>query len=160
MQKPIVLTSQDAILSTLQFKPFRSVEERRVEHFLPDEDAPQTMEIVTPSGDVLTAQKGDYIVSEIDDPDNRWVVNAKIFEETYKIVRPGRGVKTAITYLVPLTDVTGGDEDQEVTISSLEGSETVRAGDWYLARGVKGEIWPYPKEKKEALLIEIEEDEE
>jgi hypothetical protein len=51
-----------------------------------------------------------------------------------------------------LTDVTGGDEDQEVIVHTLEGVETVRAGGYYLSKGVKGEIWPFPKEKIDSLL--------
>jgi hypothetical protein len=54
--------------------------------------------------------------------------------------------------LVPLTDVTNGDEDQMVTVHTLEGTETVRAGDFLLAKGPKGEIWPYPKAKAEKMM--------
>jgi hypothetical protein len=35
----------------------------------------------------------------------------------------------------------------------MEGAITVRAGDFYLAKGVKGEVWPYPKEKIEQVMI-------
>jgi hypothetical protein len=35
----------------------------------------------------------------------------------------------------------------------MEGPETVRAGDFYLARGVKGEIWPYPAHRMTGTLI-------
>lgn len=101
--------------------------------------------------------KGDYIVSEVGNPDDRWPVNAEIFEKTYTITRPGYGVKTSLTWLVPLTDVTNGNEDQEVTIQTLEGAETVRAGDYYLAKGVKGEIWSFPKEKVDNSLTPVEE---
>jgi hypothetical protein len=58
--------------------------------------------------------------------------------------------------LVPLTDFTGGDESQQVTVVTLEGSETVPAGDFYLAKGVKGEIWPYPKEKVKDVMMPVE----
>jgi len=49
--------------------------------------------------------------------------------------------------LVPLIEATNGDEDCMVTVHTYEGEVTVRAGDFFLAKGVKGEIWPYPKEK-------------
>jgi hypothetical protein len=54
-----------------------------------------------------------------------------------------------------LTDITG-DPDQEVKVVTLEGEETVRAGDFYLAKGIKGEIWPYPREKIKDVLMPIE----
>ena len=60
---------------------------------------------------------------------------------------PGICIKRAVTLLVPLTDVTDGDEDQMVTVHTFEGPVTVRAGDFFLAKGVKGEIWPYPKDE-------------
>ena len=144
--KPLVITSSDSILETLNFKPYRSKVERRVVPFFPKPDEPQTLEIDTPWGTHLTARKGDFLVSEIETPDDYWAIDPVIFEESYVIVRPGYCVKKAITLLVPLTDITG-DPDQEVTVVSLEGDETVRAGDFYLAKGIKGEIWPYPKEK-------------
>jgi len=58
--------------------------------------------------------------------------------------------------LVPMKDLTGGDEDQLVTVHSLEGPQTVRAGDFYLARGIKGEIWSYPKDKVEKIMKPVE----
>jgi hypothetical protein len=58
----------------------------------------------------------------------------------------------ALTELVPLVDVTGGDENEMVTVYTLEGPETVRAGDFYLARGIYGEIWTYPKEKVQSVM--------
>ena len=144
--EPLVITSSDSILETLNFKPYRSKVERRVVPFFPRPDESQTLEIDTPWGTHLTARKGDFLVSEVETPDDYWAIDPVIFEESYVIVRPGYCVKKAITLLVPLTDITD-DPDQEVTVVSLEGDETVRAGDFYLAKGIKGEIWPYPKEK-------------
>jgi hypothetical protein len=69
------------------------------------------------------------------------------------VVRPGYCIKRAITWLVQLTDLTSGVEDRMVTVETLEGPETVRAGDFYLAKGVKGEIWPYPKEKVNEVMV-------
>ena len=77
---------------------------------------------------------------------NFWPIDATIFEESYVLIRPGYCVKKAVTLLVPLTDITH-DPDANVTVVSMEGTETVRAGDFYLAKGVKGEVWAYPKEK-------------
>jgi len=157
MDKKIVLTSDAPIIKTLHFKPYRSAVEKRVKKFLPAEGDEQAIKIATPWGAELLLDKGDYLVSEVGNPDDRWPVNAEIFEKTYTITRPGYGIKTAVTLLVPLTDVTNGDEDQEVTIHTLEGAETVRAGDYYLAKGVKGEIWSFPKEKVENSLTLVNE---
>jgi hypothetical protein len=125
---------------------------RRVVPFIPEDGQPQTMEVSTPWGSKLTAKKGDLLVSELDKPDDIWPIDARIFDETYLIIAPGLCVKRAITLLVPLTDVTDGDEDQMVIVHALEGSETVRAGDFFLAKGIKGEIWPYPKEKAAKIM--------
>lgn len=147
MNTPIVIASDDPVLKTLNFKPFRSKVERRVIPFIPSPNEPQTMEVNTPWGQHLTARRGDFLVSEVDKPHDFWPVDPLIFDESYILTRPGYCVKKALTWLVPLIDITRGDPDRYVTVISLEGAETVRAGDFFLARGVKGEIWAYPKEK-------------
>jgi len=152
MRAPIVISSDDSILRTLNFKPYRSKVERRVIPFLPAPGEPQTMEVSTPWGAQLTAKFGDFLVSEVDTPSDYWPIDPQIFEESYVIIRPGYCVKKALTLLVPLTDITG-DPEREVTIISLEGPETVKAGDFYLAKGIKGEIWPYPKEKVADVML-------
>jgi len=139
--------SDDPIISSLNFKPYRSTVLRRAEPFLPNEGEPQTMDLNTPWGATVTVKKGDLLVSELDKPDDVWPIDAQIFDETYLITAPGFCVKRAITLLVPLTDVTDGDEDCMVTVHTVEGPVTVRAGDFLLAKGVKDEIWPYPKQK-------------
>lgn len=146
MSEPLIITSSDPILSTLNFKSYRSKVERRVVPFLPAPDDPQTLEINTPWGSQLIAHKGDFLISEIATPNDFWSIDPVIFDESYVITRPGYCAKNAVTLLVPLTDITGSPERQ-VTVITLEGPETVRAGDFYLAKGVKGEIWPYPKGK-------------
>ena len=153
--EPLVITSSDSILQTLKFKPYRSKVERRVVPFFPPADEPQTMEINTPWGTRLTARKGDFLVSEVETPDDYWAIDPVIFEESYIICRPGYCIKKAITLLAPLTDITG-DPEQKVTVVTLEGDETVRAGDFYLAKGIKGEIWPYPKEKIKDVMMPVE----
>lgn len=153
--EPLVITASDSVLDRLNFKPYRSKVERRVVPFFPRPDEPQTMEIKTPWGTQLMARKGDFLVSEIETPDDYWSIDPVIFEESYVIIRPGYCVKKAVTLLVPLTDITG-DPDQRVTVVTLEGEETVRADDFYLAKGIKGEIWPYPKEKIKDVLMLIE----
>jgi hypothetical protein len=152
MSAPIVITSDDSILRTLDFRPYRSKVERRVIPFLPRPGEPQTMEVNTPWGAQLTAKYGDFLVSEVDTPSDFWPIDPVIFEESYVIIRPGYCVKKALTLLVPLTDITN-DPDREVTVVSLEGPETVRAGDFYLAKGIKGEVWPYPKEKIHEVML-------
>ncbi len=152
VKEPIVLTSDDPILNSLNFKPYRNMVQRRVVAFTPADDEPQTREIATPWGALLTAKKGDFLISELDVPDDMWPINAEIFDKSYMIIGPQLCVKRAITLLAPLTDLTHGDEDQRVTIHTLEGVETVRAGDFLLAKGVEGEIWPYPKEKAAEIM--------
>ena len=158
MVRPLTLTSWDPIIEELKFKPYRSNVERRVEPYLPGPNEPDSIRIKTPWGEELIARAGDFLVSELDKPEDKWPVKSDIFEATYIITRPGYCVKNALTYLVPMVDVTGGDEEQKVTVYSLEGVETVRAGDFYLARGVKGEIWAYPKKKVEEAMTLAEEE--
>ncbi len=161
MDDTVLITSQDPIIKTLDFKPYRSIVERRVKRFMPAPAAPQDIEIATPWGESLTANAGDYLVSEIDTPPNdRWPVESSIFEKTYMFTRPGFCVKQALTYLVPLADAIGGDVDQEVVVETLEGMVSVRAGDFYLALGVEGEIWPYPKDKVEKVMVLVEEEDD
>jgi hypothetical protein len=155
MSDPLIITSSDTILSTLNFRPYRSKVERRVVPFLPLPDEPQSLEINTPWGGQLTAHKGDFLVSEIATPNDFWSIDPVIFEESYIITRPGFCVKKAITLLVPLTDLTG-DPNRLVTVITLEGSETVRAGDFFLAKGIRGEIWPYPQAKIEDVFVPAE----
>jgi hypothetical protein len=152
MNELFLITSNDPILQKLNFKPYRSSVERRVLPFFPAPDEPQTMQIITPWGVQLTARKGDFLVSEVETPNDYWPIDPVIFEESYVILRPGYCVKRAITLLVPLTDITG-DPDREVTVVTLEGNVTVRAGDFYLAKGIKGEIWVYPKEKIGQIMM-------
>lgn len=147
MREPLVLTSDDPILERLNFKPYRNAMVRRVVPFLPAPYESQTKEVKTPWGSILTAKKGDMLISELDAPADVWPIDAMIFDETYMMTGPGICVKRAITLIVPLSDVTSGDENRMVTVQTLEGPETVRAGDFFLAKGVRGEIWPYLKEK-------------
>jgi hypothetical protein len=155
MSDQLVITSTDPILSKLDFKPYRSKVERRVVPLSLAPGDPETIELETPWGEKLNARKGNFLVSEVDSPDELWPVDPVIFDETYIITRPGFAVKKAITNLVPLAEVTE-DPDHEVTVVSLEGAQTVRAGDFYLARGVHGEIWPIPKETIDEVMIPAE----
>ena len=152
MKEPVVLMPEDPVLKSLNFKPYRSMVKRRVEPFIPKDGQPQTMDVSTPWGSKLTAKRGDLLVSELDKPDDIWPIDANIFDETYIIISPGICIKRAVTLLVPLIDITNGDEDQMVTVHTFEGPVTVRAGDFLLAKGVKGEIWPYPKDKAAEIM--------
>ena len=156
MSKELLIKPNDPILETVKFKPYRNMVERRAVPFIPGPDEPQTMDIDTPWGVQITAKPGDILVSELDNPKDYWPIDPTVFEESYTITRPGYCIKKAITMLVPLTDLTGGDEDQQVSIETMEGSETVRAGDFYLAKGVKGELWPYPREKIADVMVPVE----
>ena len=152
MNEPVVLMPDDPVIKSLNFKPYRSTVKRRVEPFIPKDGQPQTMDVFTPWGSKLTARKGDLLVSELDRPDDIWPIDASIFDETYIIISPGICIKRAVTLLVPLIEVTNGDEDRMVMVHTFEGPVTVRAGDFLLAKGVKGEIWPYPKDKAEKIM--------
>lgn len=156
MTQPIILTSESPILEKLNFKPYRSSVVRKVKHFLPDPSEPQTIEVKTPWGATLTAKKGDMLLSELESPSDVWPVDAEIFAETYMIVERGYCIKSAVTMLVPMTDVTNGNADAQVTVETMEGPQTVRAGDFFLARGVKGEIWSIPKDKVQNIMKPVE----
>ena len=149
------LTSDDEKIKRLHFKPFRNSMERRAVQFMPGPNEPQTTNIQTPWGETLVCKAGDFIVNEMTTPTDRWPVDREIFENSYIEVSPGLFVKRPLTYLVPLVDVTG-DPEQMVTVHTLEGAVTVRSGDFYLARGLKGEIWPYPREKADNSLIPVD----
>jgi hypothetical protein len=156
VKKAITLTAQDELVQKLPFQPYRSTAERAVRQYEPDYGGALTTQVTTPWGETLQVEAGDYLVSELNAPDDVWPVEAEIFEETYMFISPGRCVKKALTYLVPLELVADGDEDQMVTVQTMEGSVTVRAGDFYLAKGVKGEIWPIPNEKIGTMLVPLE----
>ena len=79
----IELTALDPIIDKLNFKSYISTVERRFERFLPGPEEPRSKEIPTPWGESLTATAGDYLVSEIDAPNDRWPVHPEIFEESY-----------------------------------------------------------------------------
>ena len=157
MSKQVSIKANDPILNSLKFKAYRNIVERRVEEFSPKPGEKQTMEVPTPWGETLTAEVGDFIVSEVDDPKDRWPVRRDIFKATYKITRPGFCSKQDIVQLVPMIDLTDGDEDAQVIVTSLEGTNTVRAGDFFLARGSKGEVWSFPKQKAAEVLVPVNE---
>ena len=152
MSDPLVIKSTDAILSKINFTRYHSIVERRVLPFFPAPGEPQTLDVDTPWGAKLTARSGDFLASEVNTPTDYWPVDPVIFEESYVIIRPGYAVKKAVTLLVPLTDITD-DPDREVTVISLEGPPTVSAGDFFLAKGVKGEIWAIPKEGIDDIMM-------
>ena len=156
MTEPILLTSDSPILEKLKFKPYRNYVMRRVKPFLPPPNEPQTMELKTSWGATLIAKRGDLLLSELDSPNDMWPVDATIFDSTYLVIEPGYCIKSAITMLVPMTDLTNGDKEQLVIVETLEGPQTVRAGDFYLARGVQGEIWSFPNKKVQAIMKPVE----
>jgi hypothetical protein len=156
MSEAILVTADDPRLSRLKFKKFLNSTERQAFEFDPGPGEPQKLDVLTPWGAQLTAKKGDFIVNDVDQPEDRWVVDREVFEQSYIFIRPGFCLKKAVVELVPLLDFTDGDPDRLVRIETLEGELTVRAGDFYLARGVKGEIWPYPIERIGSSLVPVE----
>ena len=147
MNNVIIVTAQDPVLNNLNFKLYQDTSERQVTAFLPGPEEPQIMTIETSWGAHLTASRGYLLINDIDSTDDIWPIAPEIFSKSYIITRPGYCMKIVPTFLVPLIDLTNGDEDQLVSVQTLEGLETVRAGDFFLARGVNGEIWPFPKRK-------------
>jgi hypothetical protein len=156
MTEPVLLTSDSPILAQLNFKPYRYITIRHVKQFLPQPHEPQSMEIKTPWGAILNVKSGDMLLSEMDKPDDIWSVDAEIFNATYIITEPGYCIKAATTLLVPLKEVVNGNEEAMVTVETLEGPETVPAGKFYLAKGIKGEIWPLPNEKVDTVMKPVE----
>ena len=157
MAKVLEIKPNDEIIKTVRFTNYGYKDKRHARQFLPQSEEPQTREIQTAWGDTLIAKRGDYFVSAEDNPNDRWIVERKIFEQSYKETQPGTGLfkKLATVALIPLTEFTQGDPDQMITVHSLEGELTVKAGDFYLARGIKGEIWPFPVEKVRQSLYVI-----
>ncbi|OQX60815.1 MAG: hypothetical protein B5M51_09860 [Anaerolinea sp. 4484_236] len=139
------LRADDPIMQELDFKPYRYTTKRQAKQFRPTSNHAQTIDIETPWGGVLTGKSGDYLVNEYDNPKDQWVVDKDIFEESYQELENGVYYKKAIVELVPLTQITN-NPDQEIIIHSLEGPLTVRSGDFHLARGITGEVWPIPNE--------------
>lgn len=137
------IQSDDPILDRLSFVTYRYRPRpvRQAAQFLPRPDQPQTITLTQPNGLKLTAERGDYLVNALGSMHHRWPVRKDIFEQSYRAIRPGYYVKHATVELLPLTQLTEENPDQRITIVSIEGEETVRAGDYYLARGVNKELW-------------------
>ncbi|GAB4579830.1 MAG: hypothetical protein Fur0022_25690 [Anaerolineales bacterium] len=154
MSQPIEIRAQDSALKRLKFKVYRYKQERQAYQFWPKDGEPPTKVILTPWGAELIAQAGDYIVNEIGTPENSWPVQKDIFEETYVETQPGIYIKRAYVSLYPLSEFTK-DPEQLVSVHTLEGVVTVRAGDFYLCRGVKGEVWPMPNDKVLTTLVPV-----
>ena len=158
MEKLIELKQDDAILKRVKFKIYGYKDKRVAHQFLPDPDEPDTKNIDVSGGNTLIIKRGDYLVSDAGDPEHAWPVEKEIFEQSHQEEQPGSGLfrKISLVMLAPLTEFTGGNPDQMVIVHTLEGPETVRAGDYHVARGIKGEIWPFPNDRIEKHLYEVE----
>ena len=176
-QGVLVLREDDPSLASLDFRPYRSAAARHACQFLPGPDEPQILSVRCPWGETLTAEPGDYVVSESElagSEEDRWVVSRCIFERTYAPISEddddtrrklgsGRGKegeerlfrKEAMTHLVPMIAACGGDPESRAILCTREGEVTVRAGDFHLARGADGEIWPIPNEKVGRELVVV-----
>lgn len=97
--------------------------------------AEQSMTWTTPRGDILSADAGDWIVS---DGVDWWTVDAGVFADTYTRVTGDRYRKTALITAVRIVDA--------FAVSTLEGLATGAGGDW-LARNPGGECWPITNEQ-------------
>ncbi|MCP4361986.1 MAG: hypothetical protein GY796_28580 [Chloroflexi bacterium] len=146
------LRAEDELIKSLSFRPYRNSSERRAVQHFPGNGEPDELAVKTPWGETLYAKPGDYIVHEQDAAQDKWPVDREIFENSYIEVTPGLFVKRPLTYLVPLEIITESPE-QMVRIYTMEGPVTVKAKEFYLARGIKGEIWPYPRAKADSGLV-------
>ena len=142
--EPLELRANDPIFKKLDFETYRYKNKRQAVQFLPD-DGQQTIRVQTSWGGVLKGKRGDYLVNEVDNPDEKWIVEEEIFVASYHEVEVGIFIKKATVDLVPLSAVTR-DPEREVIVYSLEGPLKVPARDFYLAIGIKDEIWPVPIE--------------
>lgn len=147
----IELRADDALIKKLPFKTYQHVVHRQATQFSPKPNEPQQQQVKTPWGEQLLIKSGDYLVNELDSPEDKWPVAEDIFKKTYAEVEPGLVIKKESTELLPLVDIVA-DPNDTVAIYTLEGLVEVRAADFYLARGSQGEIWPFPKEKVEQTL--------
>ena len=152
--EPKLIVAGDKELEGLNWKAYRQREKilRKAVQFLPGPGEEQELHLDMGDGVSLVAKEGDYLVSPLEQPEYRWPVDERIFLESYVQVDDDTYYKDAITYLVPLEDLVDSDVDQLVTVRTLEGDETLRAGDFYLAKGVKEDIWPIPKVVSGILL--------
>lgn len=99
--------------------------------------APQGFQWTTEQGDVLTAEDGDWLVS---DGINQWTVGAEIFAATYTQTTPGHYRKTAPVNACVLPEAT--------EVSTREGVVSGLQGD-YLVQNVTGDVWIVPREEFE-----------
>lgn len=151
---PYYLSSDAPILRELPFRKVRYKQIRCASQFFPGPGEPQEMTLHTNWGGELTVKVGDFLVHPQDDPDNVWPVARTIFEQTYEALGGGRFQKSVLTEIIPLEQITQ-DPNQFVIVKSLEGELRVRSGDFYLARGTQGEIWPIPIRSLDAISSDL-----
>jgi hypothetical protein len=95
--------------------------------------------VVTTAQGQLHARGGkDYLVTY--DLDDHAVVDAEIFERTYKALGSGLFRKRSDIILRYFT------VDYPCVVETKEGEQRAAAGDWIM-QGVAGELWPVPREK-------------
>jgi len=155
MAAQVEIRADDPVIQKVNFKTYRYTTRREADQFCPDPDESQTKVVKTPWDDELTAHSGDYLVHEQGQPEDQWVVEKDIFEDTYENIEQGTYVKKSTVELAPLTALTQ-DPDQEVKIHSREGVLTVRAGDYFLAKGSQEEIWPISNDKVEQNMEPVD----
>ena len=156
------LRPTDPVIQTLRFDKYRSKVCIAVTQFLPKDNEPQTC-IVNPPDEV---RAGDYIGSEIGNSTNAWRIEKGTFESSYEWVAPGIARKSAVIELIPLVTLTDNPDRIVKIYSYVPGEETEeamdgdkrfieRAGDVFLARGAKGELYRYPITKANSELEKI-----
>jgi hypothetical protein len=87
----------------------------------------------TASGEVMTAQPGDWAV--IDDSGSERSVAAGVFESTHEQVASARFRRSGTVWARRTIEQEG--------VSTLEGDVVANAGDW-VVQGAQGEQWPVP----------------
>ncbi len=85
---------------------------------------------LTANGSDLTAQPGDWIVS---DGITSWTVAAYVFDATYVAIGDGRFRKAVV--------VTARQLQHRATVATIEGPARAGVGDW-LVCNPGGEVWP------------------
>jgi hypothetical protein len=92
MRKPMKIQANSPTLKMLHFRPYRyQGAERQAEQFIPDDDA-SVKQVQTPWGGTLTAEPGDYIVQDANNPDDAWVVKKDRLFASFKEVTEGKRV--------------------------------------------------------------------
>ena len=156
------LRHNDPVIQQLEFDKYRSKVCRAITQFLPKDGEAQTCTVNAPWG-TEEVRAGDYIGSEIGNSTHSWRIEKGAFESSYEWVEPGIARKSAVIELIPLVNLTHNPDAMVKIYTCIPGEEAKdadkhcieRAGEVFLARGVKGELYRYPIAKAEKELEKV-----